>query len=289
MASLLASPAAFPRRLRVVGVASSGRGDPARRAPSSAGPDARVARRGGNAARSAVLERAPAPAEEDAASRGAASSRDAVPDASSRASTSSSDAPGGPRVSPTSPLVVQLPSGERVTAWWREGPALANVADARTARAFEARLAEARSMNRAVCVEFFAGWCFACRSFHPKMHKLAAKEFSDCLFLRVHKDEVPELCDALGVRGLPHVRVYVPNEAEPVDAFGMNLTAPKLARFRKALNGARRGCRRGTDAEWGEEDQAERGAQRGAERGAELGELGERGERAEVGAVARSR
>ena len=72
-----------------------------------------------------------------------------------------------------------------------------------------------------VCVEYFAGWCFACRSLHPKMTKIASEEFADVLFLRVRKDECPSLCDAMGVEKLPYVHL--------VSIEGADAVAPKIA------------------------------------------------------------
>ena len=93
-----------------------------------------------------------------------------------------------------------------------------------------------------VCVEFLAGWCFACRSLHPKMTKIASEEFADVLFLRVRKDECPALCDAMGIEKLPYVHLVSPAgesrdgaAAKIVDAFAVNLTAPKLAKLRAGL------------------------------------------------------
>ena len=101
--------------------------------------------------------------------------------------------------------------------------------------------AKAMSLSRArpvvVCVEFFAGWCFACRALHPKMTKIASEEFADVLFLRVRKDECPALCDAMGIEKLPYVRIVscFENRAARADAFTVNLTAPKLRKLRAAL------------------------------------------------------
>merc|ERR1719504_428213 len=94
-----------------------------------------------------------------------------------------------------------------------------------------------------VCVEFFAGWCFACRSLHPKMTKIASEEFADVLFLRVRKDECPALCDAMGIEKLPYVHLVVcgGDRVETTDAFAVNLSAPKLRKLRAGLGARARG------------------------------------------------
>jgi thiol-disulfide isomerase/thioredoxin len=150
------------------------------------------------------------------------------------------------------PELVSLPSGGSVAPWWAHGSDLANVADVRSAEEYVARMEEAKAMSLSrrksgdsskpllVCVEFLAGWCFACRSLHPKMTKIASEEFNDVLFLRVRKDECPALCDAMGIEKLPYVHLVSPlgesrDGAEIVDAFAVNLTAPKLAKLRAGL------------------------------------------------------
>mmetsp|Transcript_12262 Transcript_12262/g.51571 ORF Transcript_12262/g.51571 Transcript_12262/m.51571 type:complete len:348 (-) Transcript_12262:2248-3291(-) len=149
--------------------------------------------------------------------------------------------------------MVQLPSGERVTPWWRKGPNLRNIVDVRSADEFVAYLHEAANLDRKtgrarlVCVEYFAGWCHACRSVHPKLGKMAEKEFPDVLFLRVHKDDVPELCESLGVTKLPFVQLYKGVDGL-VSQFPVSVTAPALARFRGELNQHRDGAVSLTDA-----------------------------------------
>ena len=161
--------------------------------------------------------------------------------------------------------MVQLPSGERVTPWWRKGPNLRNIVDVRSADEFVAYLHEAANLDlktgraRLVCVEYFAGWCHACRSVHPKLGKMAEKEFPDVLFLRVHKDDVPELCESLGVTKLPFVQLYKGVDGL-VSQFPVSVTAPALARFRGELNQhrarqrvANRCARRGEQARRGDD------------------------------------
>jgi len=44
-------------------------------------------------------------------------------------------------------------------------------------------------VSRLVCVEYFAGWCGACRALHPKLTQISEKEYPDVLFLKVQFDE----------------------------------------------------------------------------------------------------
>ena len=67
-----------------------------------------------------------------------------------------------------------------------QGTNLRNIVDVRSADEFVAYLHEAANLDRKtgrarlVCVEYFAGWCHACRSVHPKLGKMAEKEFPAC-------------------------------------------------------------------------------------------------------------
>jgi thiol-disulfide isomerase/thioredoxin len=157
--------------------------------------------------------------------------------------------------------LVTLSTGDAVAPWWTRGPDLPNVADVRAAEELMDRFAEAKAMSESengkkklVVLEFIAGWCFACRALHPKMNAICREEFADVLFLRVRKDECPSLCDAMGVENVPFVQLYTTvsgageDSAGPantsaadvpavqmVDAFSVNLTAPKLAQLRSAL------------------------------------------------------
>ena len=155
----------------------------------------------------------------------------------------------------TSQTIVQLPSGERVTPWWQLGKPLENVVDVHSTDEFVAYLHEAANLDRRsgrarlVCVEFFAGWCFACRSLHPKLTKIAEHEYPDVLFLRVHLDFVPDLCNSLGVQKLPYVQLYKGAEGN-VDEFAMNNSAPKLRKLRSALE-----THRGGETPWVEGEQ----------------------------------
>ena len=166
------------------------------------------------------------------------------------------------------PELVRLPSGDAVAPWWTHGSDLANVVDVRSAEEYVARMEEAKTTAAAraepllVCVEFLAGWCFACRSLHPKLTKIASEEFADVLFLRVRKDECPALCDAMGIEKLPYVHLVVcgGDRAETTDAFAVNLSAPKLRKLRAGLGTHARGeaAGRRQPAAWRKDTQTSR-------------------------------
>jgi thiol-disulfide isomerase/thioredoxin len=142
------------------------------------------------------------------------------------------------------------------TPRWNKGAKLRNLVDVHSTEDLVACLHEAANLDRRsgrarlVCVEYFAGWCFACRSLHPKFCKIAAKEFPDVLFVRIHKDELPELCDALGVDKLPYVQMYKGVDGV-VDEFAINNSAPNLDKFRRALRAHRDGACHGTRGQAG--------------------------------------
>ena len=172
----------------------------------SSRPDARASSREASAADGARAQRR-GPRDVKAAPKGPMITSDASPAASPYPTTSSAvpnPVTERAREAAAPADVIDLSSGERVSTWWTKGPDLrtsstraicANSSPTSTRRPTLTRRTAARVC---VCVEYFAGWCFACRSFHPKMTKLAAKEFPDVLFVRVHKDDMPEMCDALG-------------------------------------------------------------------------------------------
>jgi hypothetical protein len=58
-------------------------------------------------------------------------------------------------------------------------------------------------------------------------------------FLRVRMEELPELCDAMGVRKLPTVHVFAGEAGDRIASFTVNLTAKSMARFRRELERAK--------------------------------------------------
>ena len=92
-----------------------------------------------------------------------------------------------------------------------------------------------------VVVKYFREDCPACRSVHPKFAKIAEREFSNVLFLKVNLSEFSEsFAEDMNVHAVPHVQVY--NGAEGlVSEFSLNLMPKSLRNFRNIL-GAYTSC-----------------------------------------------
>lgn len=69
-------------------------------------------------------------------------------------------------------------------------------------------LADARRLQRVVVVKFGATWCPPCQRLKPALEALAADaSFSDCLFLDVDVDALPDVAATNDIRTVPVVLV----------------------------------------------------------------------------------
>jgi thiol-disulfide isomerase/thioredoxin len=87
-----------------------------------------------------------------------------------------------------------------------------------------------------VVVKYFREDCPACRSVHPKFAKIAEREFSNVLFLKVNLSEFDDsFAEDMNIVSVPHVQVY--NGAEGlVSEFSLNLMPKSLRNFRNILD-----------------------------------------------------
>lgn len=80
-----------------------------------------------------------------------------------------------------------------------------------TADNFETEVINA-SRNTPVVIDFWAPWCAPCRSLKPILEKLAEAYAGRFILAKLNTDELPELAQRFGIRGIPNVKAVVNGE-----------------------------------------------------------------------------
>lgn len=126
------------------------------------------------------------------------------------------------------PGVATPADADSKTPWWRK-ETVPNMIDITSMSQF----VEVMSANQdsLVILDFYARWCGACKSVHPKLVKLC-REHPDIVMLKVNFDDNRQLAKQLGVKVLPFFHVYRGAEGR-VAAFSCN--SAKFARLREAI------------------------------------------------------
>jgi thioredoxin len=65
-----------------------------------------------------------------------------------------------------------------------------------------------KGKSKKVLIDFYAEWCIPCQKMKPFLKKIETTMAKDVEVVRINADENPELCQAIGVKGLPYVLIY---------------------------------------------------------------------------------
>lgn len=68
--------------------------------------------------------------------------------------------------------------------------------------------------SKKILIDFYAEWCIPCQKMKPFLKKIESKLKDKVEVIRINADENSELCQSLGVNGLPYILIYENNQIE---------------------------------------------------------------------------
>mmetsp|Transcript_32175 Transcript_32175/g.44628 ORF Transcript_32175/g.44628 Transcript_32175/m.44628 type:complete len:230 (-) Transcript_32175:116-805(-) len=89
--------------------------------------------------------------------------------------------------------------------WFEKHKDISNLRDISSTEQFLDELRNAG--DKLVVVDYYAGWCGACRALYPKLARLIQLE-PEIICLKVNYDANKKMCKSLGVKVLPYFHIY---------------------------------------------------------------------------------
>lgn len=71
-----------------------------------------------------------------------------------------------------------------------------------------------KGKKKKILVDFYAEWCIPCLKMKPFLKKISEKMAEDVEIIRINADQNSNLCQSLGISGLPYLIIYQDDQIE---------------------------------------------------------------------------